>query len=72
MNKRKISLYADKVWRLLVDNSRWTYTELKRKSALNDRELGAALGWLAHENKINFDQDDEGIHVSMYVNVYIG
>ena len=72
MDKNEIGLYAGKVWRLLIDNSRWTFTDLKRRSGLNDSELGAALGWLAHENKIDFDHDDEGIHVSMYVNVYIG
>lgn len=72
MNKNEICLYASKVWRLLIDNSSWTFTELKRRSGLNDSELGAALGWLAHENKIDFEQDEEGIHVSMYVNVYIG
>lgn len=72
MDKKEIGLYAGRVWRLLIDNSRWTYTELKRGSGLNDSELGAALGWLAHENKIEFDQDGDGIYVSMYVNVYIG
>lgn len=72
MNKKEIGLYAGKVWRLLADNSRWSYNELKKKSGLNDSELGAALGWLARENKIDFDQDGEEIRVFMYVNVYIG
>lgn len=72
MNKKEIGLYAGKVWRLLVDNSRWTFTDLKRRSGLNDSELGAALGWLACEDKIDFDQDGEEIQVSMYVNVFIG
>lgn len=72
MNKNEIRLYAGKVWRLLIDNSRWTFNELQKRSGLNDSELGAALGWLAHENKIDFDYDEDGIHVSMYVNVYIG
>lgn len=72
MNKREIGLYASKVWHLLVDNSRWNYTELKRRSGLNDSQLGAALGWLAHENKIDIEQDDENIYVSMYINVFIG
>jgi hypothetical protein len=72
MNKKEIGLYASKVWHLLVDNSKWSYTDLKRRSELNDSQLGAALGWLAHENKIDIDQDDESIYVSMYINVYIG
>jgi len=72
MSKKEIGLYADKVWHLLIDNSRWTYADLKRKSGLNDSQFGAAIGWLARENKIDIDQNDESIHVSMYVNVYIG
>lgn len=70
MDKQEIGLYASRIWRLLIDNSRWTFIDLQRSSGLNDSELGAALGWLAHENKIDFD--GEGIRVSMHVNVYIG
>lgn len=72
MNTKEIRTYAGKVWKLLVDNSKWTFTELQRRSGLNDTELGAALGWLAHENKIEFDQRSEEIHISVSVNVYIG
>lgn len=72
MNKKEIGLYAGIVWRLLVDNSRWNFAELKKRSGLSDYELGAALGWLAHENKIVIDQNDDNIHVSTYVNIYIG
>ncbi len=45
---------------------------LKRKSGLKDKELGAALGWLSRENKIEFDQCDEELYVYLCVNVYIG
>ena len=70
-------MYASKVWLLLMDNSRWTYAELKKRSGLNDCHLGAAIGWLAHENKIELDQighepGEENIRVSTHVNVYIG
>ena len=43
-----------------------------RKSGLKDKELGAALGWLSRENKIEFDQCDEELYVYLCVNVYIG
>jgi len=36
---------------------------LFRKSGLKDKELGAALGWLSRENKIEFDQCDEELYV---------
>ena len=49
MNKSEIGLNAGKVWQLLSDYTRWSYGSLKRKSGLKDKELGAALGWLARE-----------------------
>lgn len=52
MNKSEIGLNAGKVWQLLSDYTRWSYDSLKRKSGLKDKELGAALGWLAREDKI--------------------
>ena len=59
MDKVKIGFWAGEVWQLLSDNCRWGYSELKMKSGLSDAELGAALGWLAKENKIVFEGDDE-------------
>lgn len=44
----------------------------EEKSGLKDKELGAALGWLSRENKIEFDQCDEELYVYLCVNVYIG
>ena len=46
------------MWSLLSDGRRWRYSELKIQLKLRDRELNAALGWLARENKIGFEQAD--------------
>lgn len=51
----EIGLNAGKVWQLLSNNDKWSYGSLKRKSGLKDKELGAALGWLAREDKIEFE-----------------
>ncbi|NDV59521.1 winged helix-turn-helix domain-containing protein [Bacteroides sp. 519] len=72
MNRTEIGIYATKVWQLLVNNARWSYGDLKRKSGLRDKDLGAALGWLAHENKVQFDQEEDELYVYLCVNVYIG
>lgn len=72
MNNRENGAYARQVWHLLVNNKKWSYSELKKKTGLKDLELGFALGWLAHENVIEFDQDDQELYVYQYVNVYIG
>ena len=41
------------------------------KSGLKDKELGAALGWLAREDKIEVHQEEDELYVSLGVNVYI-
>ena len=41
-------------------------------NGLKDKDLGAALGWLAREDKIEFEQEEEELYVYLCVNVYIG
>lgn len=67
MNKSEIGLNAGKVWQLLSDYTRWSYGSLKRKSGLKDKELGAALGWLAREDKIEIHQEEDELYVSLGV-----
>ena len=73
MNKHQIGLNAGVVWHLLNDNKRWNYCELKKASGLTDRDLNAAIGWLAREDKIDFDDeqsDKECFFLS--VKIFIG
>ena len=72
MDKMEIGLNAGKVWQLLCNNEKWSYGSLKRKSGLKDKELGAALGWLACEDKIVLHQEDGELYIFLGVNVYIG
>lgn len=72
MDKRAIGLYAMQVWQMLVNNDRWSYKDLKMKSGLKDQELSAALGWLAREDKILIEQENDECYVLLGVNVYIG
>lgn len=72
MNKTEIGLNAGKIWQILSDNARWSYSSLKRKSGLKDKELGAAIGWLAREDKIELHEVDDELYISLGVNVYIG
>lgn len=71
MNKNEIGLNAGKVWQLLSDYAKWSYGTLKKKSGLKDKELGAAIGWLAREDKIEMYEEEE-LYISLGVNVYIG
>ena len=72
MDKNEIGLNAGKVWQLLSNNDKWRYGNLKKKSGLKDKDLGAALGWLVREDKIEFEQEEEELYVYLCVNVYIG
>ena len=72
MDKNGIGTNAGKVWMLLSDNSRWTYDDLKKKSGLNDMELSSAIGWLAREDKIEFETAQGDSFLFLGVNVYIG
>ena len=68
----EIGLKAGKDWQLLSNNDKCSYGSLKSKSGLKDKELGAALGWLAREDKIEFEQQEDELYVFLCVNVYIG
>ncbi|WP_455590985.1 winged helix-turn-helix domain-containing protein [Bacteroides sp.] len=72
MCRNEIGMNAGKVWHLLSDNRKWTYEELKEKSGLTDMDLGAALGWLGREDKVEFEQEEQQLYVFLCVNVYIG
>ena len=72
MNKNQIGTNAGIVWKLLSDNAHWEYDKLKQASGLSDRDLNAAIGWLAREDKIDFDIDKQHDRLFLHANVYIG
>lgn len=57
MDKYSIGTNAGIVWRLMDNGRKWSYQELREKSGLSDRELYAAIGWLAREDKIQVEMD---------------
>ena len=59
MDKYVIGSNAGIVYNLLSDGKRWSYEDLKAASGLSDRDLNAAIGWLAREDKIFFESDQE-------------
>ncbi len=74
MNRNTIGVNAGVIWRLLDDNKRWEYSELRKASGLSDRDLNAAIGWLACENKIQFlcDKNNDKEYLYLELNYYIG
>lgn len=72
MNKTTIGFNAGKLWELLSNNTRWSYEDLKKTSEMNDLEFNTAIGWLAREDKIDFEGEEDNLNVFLCVNVYIG
>ena len=57
MDKSSIGINAGRVWQKLSEsNKRWEYEELKHALDLADRDLNAAIGWLAREDKLPGNQ----------------
>ncbi len=56
---------AGLIWNALSDGNRKTTKELKKIAKLTDKELYAALGWLARENKICIVEEDADILVQL-------
>lgn len=70
MDKNTIGTNAGILWRLMSNNMSWNYKELKDRSNLSDEDLWAALGWLARENKIEFDTNSKEEKVYLNFNPY--
>lgn len=71
MDKYSIGKNAGIVWSILSNGQRWAYDALKEKSGLSDRDLNAAIGWLAREDKIFFETDQNNIdYLYLFTNIY--
>ena len=69
MDKHSIGLNAGIIWRILSDNVQRTYDELKKESGLSERDLNAAIGWLAREDKIEFEPLPEKDGVAVLIKI---
>ncbi len=67
MNTDTIGTWAGLVWTALNEADVLGSKQIKKMTKLKDKELYAALGWLARENKIAFEEsgDDKEILVAL-------
>ena len=63
MNKNQIGLNAGIVWRTMSYRYSWTINELKKQTNLSDAELWSAIGWLARESQVEFDENTEEMRI---------
>ena len=61
--KEKIGDNAGKVWSVLHESGKSNIKDLKKATKLTEKDLFAALGWLAREDKVVFDEIEKEVFV---------
>jgi hypothetical protein len=56
---------AGKVWHALQQKGSLNITALKKNTKLDDKSLHLALGWLAREGKVQFEQKQRQLLVEL-------
>jgi hypothetical protein len=57
MNVDSIGVNAGTVWVALNEARALTIKQLRKETKLKDKEVFAAIGWLAREGKVNIEPD---------------
>lgn len=65
MNTETIGYNAGLVWNVLNENGAHSFKALKKATKLKEKELYAALGWLAREGKINFGECEGELEIGL-------
>lgn len=60
MNVETIGTWAGLAWNALNENDVLGNKEIKKVTKLKDKELYAAIGWLAREGKLNIAESEDG------------
>ncbi|MDR3339208.1 MAG: winged helix-turn-helix domain-containing protein [Candidatus Symbiothrix sp.] len=63
--KEKIGYNAGCIWKLLDEQGTKSVKELKKLTKLIDKEIYAAIGWLAREEKLIFTEEADDIYLSL-------
>lgn len=58
MDKEMIGNLAGIVWRTLNEKGKLSFEDLQRETMLDAESVSTAIGWLAREDKINFDEQN--------------
>lgn len=64
MNSETIGNWAGLVWETLNAKGGMTIKQIKKETKLREKDVYAALGWLAREDKVKFEEiaeDKDGV-----------
>lgn len=57
MDTKVIAKNAMRMWQIMNNDTTWCYDSLKSTLKMSDREINAALGWLAREDTVEILPD---------------
>ena len=65
--KEQIGVNAGHVWTVLSESTtgKVNVKDIKKATKLTEKNLFAALGWLAREDKVNIEEADKDTFVSL-------
>lgn len=63
MNTEKIGTWAGLVWNALNEADVLGFKQIKKITKLKEKELYAALGWLAREGKVSFEENEDNTEI---------
>jgi L-aspartate oxidase len=58
------------IWNLLSDKEKWDIKKIKKETGLSEKEIYAAIGWLARENKIEFEENEGNEYYYLIIEYY--
>ena len=61
----RIGINAGKVWTVLDETGRQNVKDVKKTTKLTDKDLYAAVGWLAREGKVAMEEVDKERYISL-------
>lgn len=61
----RIGINAGKVWTVLDETGRQNVKDVKKTTKLTDKDLYAAVGWLAREGKVAMEEVDKELYISL-------
>ncbi|GHV55887.1 hypothetical protein FACS1894182_01220 [Bacteroidia bacterium] len=61
----KIGTDAGRVWKVLNETGSKSVKDLKKLGKMTDKDIYAAIGWLAREEKLVFIQKEEELFLSL-------
>lgn len=65
MTREEIGANAGAVWNALNGNGTLSVKNLKKVTKLKDKQIFAALGWLAREGKVSMNETETDVEVTL-------